>query len=89
MRVRRILMRRGWYREACEGAAAARLRERSPGYLIPPRTSYGWNAVHELSGTVLGPVRTVGALAAEIDDDRWRRGVRTAAGVSIRIRGAS
>lgn len=84
--MRRLSYRRGWYREACEGAAAARLRERSPGYIIPPRTPEGWNAVHDLSGTVLGPVRTVGQLEAEIDLDRWSRVTMTATGVSIRIR---
>lgn len=78
-------LRGGWRRRAREQADAESLRERSPGYLIVP-TSKGWNAVHEHSGTVLGPVRTAGRLAAEIDFDRWERATVTAAGVSIRIR---
>ena len=84
--MRRPSYRRGWYREACEGAAAARLAERSPGYIIPPRTSKGWNAVHEYSGTVLGPVRTVGQLEEEIDLDRWGRASMTVTGAPVRIR---
>lgn len=80
-------LRGGWYRRACDSARAERLREQSPGYVIE-RTPDGWNAVHQMSGTVLGPVRTPGRLAAEIDLDRWGRSVRTAAGVPIRIRPA-
>lgn len=78
-------VRAGWRRRAREQADAESLRERSPGYHVE-RTAAGWNAVHMLSGTVLGPVRTVGQLAAEIDLDRWERATVTAAGVSIRIR---
>lgn len=78
-------LRGGWYRRACDSARAEKLREQSPGYVIAS-TPDGWNAVHQLSGTVLGPVRTPGRLAAEIDLDRWGRSVRTAAGVPIRIR---
>lgn len=84
----RFRYRRGWYRRACDVSAAARLAEASPGYQIE-RTTAGWNAVHEYSGTVLGPVRRVGQLAEEIDLDRWGRVTMTATGVSIRIRSGS